>query len=130
MDQVFIGGCTNGRLSDIKLAAELIKGKTVADGVRLIIVPGSQKVYLEAVRKGYIETLVEAGAIINTPSCGACIGGHSGLLASGERCVSTTNRNFKGRMGHVDSEVYLSGVPVAVSSAISGFLSTPEEVLV
>ena len=128
VDQVFVGGCTNGRLDDLRLAAGLIRGKQVNENVRMIVVPGSQQVYLDAVNEGLIASFIEAGAIVNTPSCGACIGGHSGLLAAGERCVSTTNRNFRGRMGHVDSEVYLAGVPVAVASAVKGYLALPEEV--
>lgn len=128
VDQVFVGGCTNGRLDDLMLAAELIKGRKVHPRVRMIVVPGSQIVYLQAIKNGTLAALVEAGAIINTPSCGACIGGHSGLLAAGERCISTTNRNFKGRMGHINSEVYLTGVPVAVASAVGGFIALPEEV--
>lgn len=128
VDQVFVGGCTNGRLEDLRIAAEILRGKSVHPDVRMIISPGSQKVYLQAMEEGLFKVFVEAGAVVNTPSCGACIGGHSGLLASGERCISTTNRNFKGRMGHVDSEVYLSGVPVAAASAVMGYIASPAEV--
>ena len=130
VDQVYVGGCTNGRLEDLRIAAELIKGKKVHPDVRMIIVPGSQDVFLQAMEEGLFKIFVEAEAVVNTPTCGACIGGHSGLLASGERCVSTTNRNFRGRMGHKDSEVYLSGVPVAVASAVAGYLALPSEVIV
>lgn len=128
VDQVFVGGCTNGRLDDLRLAAELLKGRQVHQRVRMIVVPGSQEVYLRAMDEGLLRIFIEAGAVVNTPSCGACIGGHSGLLASGEVCVSTTNRNFRGRMGHMDSRVYLTGVPAAVAAAITGRIATPEEV--
>ena len=108
INQVVIGSCTNGRLEDMEQAASVLKGHKVHKDVRAIIIPGSQQVYLDAMKKGYIETFIEAGAIVSTPTCGPCLGGYMGILAAGERCVSTTNRNFRGRMGHVDSEVYLA----------------------
>ena len=128
VDQVYIGGCTNGRMEDLRIAAELLRGKVIHPDVRMIIVPGSQDVYLQALEEGLLKIFIEAQAVVSTPTCGACIGGHMGLIASGERCVSTTNRNFRGRMGHVESEVYLSGVPVAVASALTGYLAQPKEV--
>jgi 3-isopropylmalate/(R)-2-methylmalate dehydratase large subunit len=129
VDQVFVGGCTNGRLTDLRVAAEMLRGCCVHPDVRMIVVPGSQDVYLQAMAEGLLSVFIEAGAVVGTPSCGACIGGHAGLLAGGERCVSTTNRNFRGRMGHVDSEVYLASVPVAAATAIKGVLAAPWEVL-
>lgn len=128
IDQVVIGSCTNGRLDDLKIAAEIIKGHKIHPDVRCIVIPGSQLVYTEAMKLGYLETFVEAGAAVSTPTCGPCLGGYMGILAAGERCVSTTNRNFRGRMGHVDSEVYLAGPHVAAASAILGRIATPEEV--
>ena len=125
IDQVVIGSCTNGRLSDLEVAAKIMAGKKVADGVRVIIVPATQQIYLEAMEKGYFKTLVEAGCAVSTPTCGPCMGGHMGVMAAGERCVSTTNRNFVGRMGHVDSEIYLSSPEVAAASAIAGKISDP-----
>lgn len=127
IDQVVIGSCTNGREEDIKTAAELFKGKKVADGVRCIVIPGSQRVYRRALDEGWLAVFDDAGCVISTPTCGPCLGGHMGILAEGERCVSTTNRNFVGRMGHVKSEVILSGVPVAVASAVIGRVATPDE---
>jgi 3-isopropylmalate/(R)-2-methylmalate dehydratase large subunit len=127
LDQVFIGSCTNGRLEDLRMAARILKGRSVHPSVRLIVIPGSQDVYMQAVSEGIISDLVAAGAAVGTPTCGPCLGGHMGLLASGERCVATTNRNFKGRMGHYDSELYLSGVPVAAASAVLGYIGSPEE---
>ena len=129
IDQVVIGSCTNGRLEDLKNAADILKGHQVHQNVRCIVIPGSQQVYLDAMKLGYIETFINAGAAVSTPTCGPCMGGHMGILAAGERCVSTTNRNFRGRMGHVDSEVYLAGPHVAAASAILGRIATPEEVL-
>lgn len=126
--QVVIGSCTNGRLEDMEQAASVLKGHKVHKDVRVIIIPGSQQVYLDSMKKGYIETFIEAGAIVSTPTCGPCLGGYMGILAAGERCVSTTNRNFRGRMGHVDSEVYLAGPYVAAASAILGKIAVPEEV--
>ena len=128
IDLVVIGSCTNGRLEDLAQAAELLSGRQVHERVRAIVIPGSQQVYMEAMEKGYIKTFIEAGAIVSTPTCGPCLGGHMGILAAGERAVSTTNRNFRGRMGHIDSEVYLSGPYVAAASAICGRIAGPEEV--
>ena len=128
IDQVVIGSCTNGRIEDLQQAAEVMQGKAVHRDVRAIIIPGSQAVYLEAVKLGYIETFINAGAIVSTPTCGPCLGGYMGILAAGERAVATTNRNFRGRMGHVDSEVYLAGPYVAAASAILGKIALPEEV--
>jgi 3-isopropylmalate/(R)-2-methylmalate dehydratase large subunit len=125
IDQVVIGSCTNGRSEDIKTAAEIFKGRKVADGVRCIVIPGSQKVYREALDRGWLAIFDDAGCVISTPTCGPCLGGHMGVLAKGERCVSTTNRNFVGRMGDTESEVILSGVPVACASAVAGFVATP-----
>ena len=129
IDQVVIGSCTNGRYEDIKLAAELFREKKVKDGVRCIVIPGSQKVYRRALDEGLLQVFDDAGCVISTPTCGPCLGGHMGVLARGERCVSTTNRNFVGRMGHVESEVILAGIPVAVASAINGKVSVPGEVI-
>lgn len=126
IDQVVIGSCTNGRMEDMKITAKILKGKKVAKGIRLIIIPGTQDVYLECVRNGYAETFIKAGAVFSTPTCGPCLGGHMGILAAGERAVATTNRNFVGRMGHVDSEVYLASPAVAAASAIAGKIVGPE----
>lgn len=128
IDQVIIGSCTNGRFEDLAMAAEIFKGHKVADFVRCIIIPGSQDVYDRAMKAGFIDTFIEAGCAVSTPSCGPCLGGYMGIMAAGERTVSTTNRNFRGRMGHVDSEVYLAGPYVAAASAITGRISGPEEV--
>ena len=128
IDQSVIGSCTNGRLEDLRLAAEVMKGKKVYPRVRCIILPGSQQVYLDALNEGIIETLIKAGAAVSTPTCGPCLGGHMGVLAEGERCVSTTNRNFVGRMGSPKSEVYLANPAVAAASAITGRITSPEEV--
>ncbi|MCL2339551.1 MAG: aconitase/3-isopropylmalate dehydratase large subunit family protein, partial [Actinomycetia bacterium] len=125
VDQVVIGSCTNGRISDLRVAAQLLRGRQVAPGLRVIILPGSQQVYLQALREGLFETFVEAGAVVSTPTCGPCLGGHMGVLADGERCVSTTNRNFVGRMGAVDSEVYLASPAVAAASAVTGRITDP-----
>ena len=129
IDQVVIGSCTNGRLEDIAAAAEIIKGRQVAKNVRCIVIPATQKIYLEAMEKGYLKDFIEAGAIVSTPTCGPCLGGYMGILAEGERAVSTTNRNFVGRMGHVKSEVYLASPQVAAASAITGKISAPSEVM-
>ena len=129
IDQVVIGSCTNGRLEDIAAAAEIMQGKKVKKGIRCIVIPATQKVYLEAMEKGYLKTFIEAGAIVSTPTCGPCLGGYMGILAEGERAVSTTNRNFVGRMGHVKSEVYLASPQVAAASAITGKISAPKEVM-
>lgn len=128
IDQVVIGSCTNGRINDLKIVAEIMKGKKVAKDVRCIVFPGTQSIYLEAIEKGYIFDLVKAGAAISTPTCGPCLGGHMGILAEGEIAVSTTNRNFVGRMGHVDSEIYLASPAVAAASAISGKICSPREI--
>ena len=127
IDQSVIGSCTNGRLSDLKIAAEILKGRKVHPDVRLIVFPGTQKIYLDAIEKGYIQTIVEAGGAVSTPTCGPCLGGHAGILAAGERAISTTNRNFVGRMGHVDSEVYLASPAIAAASAVAGKISSPDE---
>ena len=126
IDQVVIGSCTNGRISDLRVARDILKGKKVAKGVRCIVIPGTQKIYLQALEEGIIKDLIEAGAVVSTPTCGPCLGGHMGILAAGERCVSTTNRNFVGRMRHVDSEVYLASPAVAAASAITGKITDPE----
>ncbi len=129
IDQVVIGSCTNGRISDLRRSAEIIKGHKVADGMRCIIIPATQEIYLQAMEEGLLKIFIEAGAIVSTPTCGPCLGGYMGILAPGERCVSTTNRNFVGRMGHVDSEVYLASPEVAAASAITGKISDPDEVM-
>ena len=126
IDQSVIGSCTNGRIEDMRAAAEILRGRRVADGVRCIVIPATQQVYLDAVREGLAEIFVKAGAVFSTPTCGPCLGGHMGVLAQGERAVSTTNRNFVGRMGHVDSEVYLASPAVAAASAVTGYLTDPE----
>jgi 3-isopropylmalate/(R)-2-methylmalate dehydratase large subunit len=128
IDQVVIGSCTNGRISDMKAAAEILDGKQVAKGVRVIIIPATQNIYLESLQKGYIETFIKAGAVVSTPTCGPCLGGHMGVLSAGEKCVSTTNRNFVGRMGHVTSEIYLASAAVAAASAITGKITHPTDV--
>lgn len=129
IDQVVIGSCTNGRLEDLEIAASILKGRHVHDGVRTIVIPATQKIYLEAMEKGLLKIFIEAGAIVSTPTCGPCLGGHMGILAEGERAVATTNRNFVGRMGHPKSEVYLASPAVAAASAITGKISEPKEVL-
>ncbi len=127
IDQVVIGSCTNGRIDDLRCAAEVMQGEHVKKGVRCIVIPATQKIYLQAIEEGLVQTFIEAGAIVSTPTCGPCLGGYMGILAAGERCVSTTNRNCVGRMGHVDSEVYLASPAVAAASAITGKISSPEE---
>lgn len=127
IDQVVIGSCTNGRMEDMRVAASIMKGRQVAKGMRLIVIPGSQRVFREMLREGLTEIFVDAGAVVSAPTCGPCLGGHMGILAAGERCVSTTNRNFVGRMGHPKSEVYLAGVPVACASAVLGRIASPAE---
>ena len=124
-----IGSCTNVRLEDLRTAAEVLDGRKVHPRVRCIIIPGTQQVYLDALREGLIEIFIEAGAAVSTPTCGPCVGGHMGVLASGERCISTTNRNFIGRMGSPQSEIYLAGTAVAAASAIAGEITSPEEVV-
>jgi len=123
--QVVIGSCTNGWLSDMEAAAKILKGRRVHPNVRCIVFPGTQKIYLDSIERGYIQTFVEAGCAVSTPTCGPCLGGHMGILAAGERCVATTNRNFVGRMGHTESEVYLAGAAVAAASAVTGKISDP-----
>ncbi len=129
IDQVVVGSCTNGRIEDLRLAAEIIKGKKVNPNVRMIVIPATQQIYLDAVREGLAEIFVEAEAVFSTPTCGPCLGGHMGILAKGEKAIATTNRNFVGRMGHPESEVYLSNPAVAAASAILGRIGIPEEVL-
>ena len=128
IDQVVIGSCTNGSLRDLRQAAGILRGRKVAEGVRLIVLPATQQVYLQADREGLLQTFVEAGGAVSTPTCGPCLGGHMGVLAEGERALATTNRNFRGRMGHRDSEVYLCGPAVAAASAVTGRISHPDEV--
>ncbi|NMM63721.1 3-isopropylmalate dehydratase large subunit [Clostridium sp. P21] len=128
IDQVVIGSCTNGRIEDLRAAAKVFKGNKVNKRVRAIIFPATQKIYLEALREGLLEIFIEAGAVVSTPTCGPCLGGHMGILAKGERAIATTNRNFVGRMGHPESEVYLASPAVAAASAITGKISSPEEV--
>jgi len=128
IDQVVIGSCTNGRIEDMKIAADILRGNKVHKNVRLIVIPGSQQVYLESINAGYIQDFINAGASVSTPTCGPCLGGHMGILAAGEKAVSTTNRNFIGRMGHTESQVYLAGPAIAAASAITGKISSPEEV--
>ena len=125
IDQVVIGSCTNGRISDIRAAAEILKGRKVADGVRCIIIPATQKIWKEAMDEGLFDIFIDAGAVVSTPTCGPCLGGYMGILAEGERCVSTTNRNFVGRMGHVKSEVYLASPYTAAASAVTGYITEP-----
>lgn len=127
--QVVIGSCTNGRLSDMRIAAEIMKDRKVHPDVRAIVIPATQEIYMDCIRLGYLEAFIQAGCVVSTPTCGPCLGGHTGILAAGERCVATTNRNFVGRMGHVTSEVYLTGPAVAATSAITGKISSPEELL-
>ena len=128
IDQVVIGSCTNGRFEDMKITADILRGKHVAKGVRVIVIPATQKIYLDCIKAGYVEDIVNAGAIFSTPTCGPCLGGHMGILAKGERCISTTNRNFVGRMGHVESEVYLASPAVAAASALTGKITDPNKV--
>jgi 3-isopropylmalate/(R)-2-methylmalate dehydratase large subunit len=127
LDQVFIGSCTNGRLDDLRVASSILKGRSIAKGIRLIVIPGSSLIYRQAIQEGLIETLVEAGAVIGPPCCGPCLGGHMGILAEGEKAISTSNRNFLGRMGHPLSEVYLASPAVAAASAVFGRIASPEE---
>lgn len=127
IDQVVIGSCTNGRLDDLRIAAKVLEGRKVAKGIRVIIFPATQKIYLQALEEGLLSTFIKAGAVVSTPTCGPCLGGHMGVLAEGERAVSTTNRNFVGRMGHIESEIYLASPAVAAASAVTGRISSPEE---
>lgn len=125
VDQVVIGSCTNGRIGDLRMAAKVLEGRHVAKGMRCIVIPATQAIYMQAMEEGLLKTFIEAGAVVSTPTCGPCLGGYMGILAEGERCVSTTNRNFVGRMGHVNSEIYLAGPAVAAASAIEGKISCP-----
>lgn len=127
IDQVVIGSCTNGRLSDLRIVAEILRGRKINNRVRCIIIPATQYVYLQAVKLGFVEIFINAGAVVSTPTCGPCLGGHMGILASKERAVSTTNRNFVGRMGHIDSEVYLASPAVAAASAVTGIIQDPNK---
>lgn len=127
IDQVVIGSCTNGRIEDLRIAAKVLAGRKVAKGLRVIIIPATQNIYIQAIEEGLIQAFVNAGAVVSTPTCGPCLGGYMGILAEGERCVSTTNRNFVGRMGHVNSEIYLASPAVAAASAVTGKISGPEE---
>ena len=128
IDQVVIGSCTNGNLEDMAAAAAILHGRHVKKGLRAIVIPATPKIYMECVERGYVKTFMEAGCIVSTPTCGPCLGGHMGILAAGERAVATTNRNFVGRMGHVESEVYLASPVVAAASAVTGHISHPKEV--
>lgn len=127
--QSVIGTCTNGRIEDMRQAAEILKGRKVHPDVRCIVIPGSQKVFMQCIKEGLTEAFVEAGCVVSTPTCGPCVGGHMGVLSEGERCISTTNRNFRGRMGHVKSEVYLTSPYVAAASAVAGYICGPEQIL-
>ncbi|MBE9593643.1 MAG: 3-isopropylmalate dehydratase large subunit, partial [Proteobacteria bacterium] len=128
IDQSIIGSCTNGRIEDLRIAAEILKGQQVHSEVRLIIIPATQDIYLQAIREGLVEIFITAGGAVSTPTCGPCLGGYMGILAKGERAISTTNRNFVGRMGHPESEVYLASPAIAAASAIAGRIASPEEV--
>ncbi|MGN0985514.1 MAG: aconitase/3-isopropylmalate dehydratase large subunit family protein, partial [Candidatus Enterenecus sp.] len=128
IDQVIIGSCTNGRLEDMAVAAEILKGKKVADHVRCIVIPATQQVFQDCIDKGYLTTFIQAGCAVSTPTCGPCLGGHMGVMANGEKCVATTNRNFVGRMGGITSEIYLASPAVAAASAIAGKIADPREV--
>ena len=127
IDQAVIGSCTNGRIDDLRTAARILEGRKVKKGIRCIVIPATQKIYLQAMEEGLLKTFIEAGAIVSTPTCGPCLGGYMGILAENERCIPTTNRNFVGRMGHVDSEIYLASPAVAAASAVTGKISSPEE---
>jgi 3-isopropylmalate/(R)-2-methylmalate dehydratase large subunit len=127
IDQVVIGSCTNGRIEDLRIAAKILEGRRVAKGLRVIVFPATQNIYLQAMEEGLLATFIKAGAVVSTPTCGPCLGGHMGILAEGERAVSTTNRNFVGRMGHVNSEIYLASPAVAAASAVTGRISGPAE---
>jgi 3-isopropylmalate/(R)-2-methylmalate dehydratase large subunit len=129
LDQCVIGSCTNGRMEDLRVAADILKGRKVHPRVRTIVIPGTQDIYLQCVREGLAEDFVRAGAVFSTPTCGPCLGGHMGVLAAGERAISTTNRNFVGRMGHPESEVYLASPAVAAASALTGHITDPRETM-
>ena len=128
IDQVVIGSCTNGRMEDMRRAAAVLKGRKVHPDVRVMVIPATQKIYKQCIKEGLVDIFIDAGCAFNTPSCGPCMGGHMGVLAAGEKCVSTTNRNFVGRMGHVDSLIYLASPEVAAASAIAGCIANPEKV--
>ena len=128
IDQVVIGSCTNGRMEDMETAFAVLNGNKVAEGVRCIIIPATMQIYRECIERGYVTAFIDAGAVVSTPTCGPCLGGYMGILAAGERCIATTNRNFVGRMGHVDSEVYLASPATAAASALTGFITSPKEV--
>ncbi len=128
IDQVVIGSCTNGRISDLRIAAEVMKGHVVAPGIRCIVIPATQRIWVEALEAGYLKQFAESGCVVSTPTCGPCLGGYMGILAKGEKCVATTNRNFVGRMGHVESEIYLASPAVAAASAVLGRIASPEEI--
>lgn len=128
VDQVVIGSCTNGRMEDMEVAYDILKNNKVADGVRCIIIPATMQIMKECVERGYVTAFIDAGAVVSTPTCGPCLGGYMGILAAGERCIATTNRNFVGRMGHVDSEVYLASPATAATSALTGYITEPKEV--
>ena len=127
IDQVVIGSCTNGRIEDLRAAASVLKGKHIKKGLRVIVIPATQKIYMDAIKEGLVETFITSGCVVSTPTCGPCLGGYMGILAAGERCVSTTNRNFVGRMGHVDSEIYLASPYVAAASALTGYITSPDK---
>ena len=128
IQQSVIGSCTNGRIEDLRAAAKILAGRKVAKGVRCIVIPGTQDIYLQAIKEGIAEVFIKAGAVFSTPTCGPCLGGHMGVLAKGERAISTTNRNFVGRMGHVESEVYLASPAVAAASAVAGYIADPDKI--
>jgi 3-isopropylmalate/(R)-2-methylmalate dehydratase large subunit len=128
IDQSIIGSCTNGRIEDLRIAAEILKGRRIAKGLRLIVIPATQVIYRQAMQEGLFDIFLDAGAVISPPTCGPCLGGYMGILASGERAVATTNRNFVGRMGHPESEVYLAGPAVAAASAVAGSIAGPEQI--
>ncbi len=127
IDQAVIGSCTNGRISDLRIAAKILEGGQIAKNVRCIVIPATQSIYLQALEEGLIKTFIQAGAVVSTPTCGPCLGGYMGILAAGERCISTTNRNFVGRMGHTESEVYLASPAVAAASALTGYITSPDQ---
>ena len=129
IDQVVIGSCTNGRLEDMRAAARILHGRRVKDGVRCIVIPATQQIWKQCMHEGLFDIFIDAGAVVSTPTCGPCLGGHMGILAAGERAVSTTNRNFVGRMGHVDSEVYLASPFVAAAAAVTGTLTDPKTLM-
>ncbi len=128
MDQVVIGSCTNGRISDLRKAAKILEGHTVAENVRVMVVPATQKIFLDCVHEGLVDIFVNAGCAFNTPSCGPCMGGHMGVMANGEKCLSTTNRNFVGRMGDTKSLIYLASPEIAAATAIKGYIANPEKI--